>query len=231
VADRQTRVLGGNGSSVQAFTLDPGLLQYVQSVFVEVDNSAGADIQPTLTIQTNNAVTMAKKQQGRSIPAGDSGSATWALRLDDEVDTAHGSGLVDQAFIGVGWNSTVGEEVSIALPRLIVSRDGNPSNAETLGAFTWRLIAGEVGSMAFVWFGAGSLAVAVVKFYIVRLSTGTRAIYQGTGTTAASGVVSALTLDTKLSGTALLDISTPAQPKVTATDVYAVTSYVAAIPV
>jgi hypothetical protein len=94
VADRQTRVLGGNGTSVQAFTLDPGLLQYVQSVFVTVDNSGGGDIQPTLTVQTNNAVPIAKKQQGRSIAAGDSGSATWALRLDDEtVATPSGGGI------------------------------------------------------------------------------------------------------------------------------------------
>lgn len=87
MANRLTRVIGGNGTQTQSFVLDPGLFQYVQSVLVEIDNTAGPDVQPTLTVETNNGVALADKQQGRSIPAGDTGRATWALRLDDEKRT------------------------------------------------------------------------------------------------------------------------------------------------
>jgi hypothetical protein len=84
LASRQTRVIDGDGTATQSVTLYPGLLQYVQAVLVEVDNGAGPAIKPTLTVATNNGQALAKQQQGRSIPAGDTGSATWALRLADE---------------------------------------------------------------------------------------------------------------------------------------------------
>jgi hypothetical protein len=84
MADRQTKIIGGNGTNELAFVLDPGLFQYVQSVLVEVDNGAGPDIRPTLSVQTVNGVPIADKQQGAAIPAGDTGRATWALRLTDE---------------------------------------------------------------------------------------------------------------------------------------------------
>lgn len=74
----------GNGTDTQQFELAPGLLQYVQSVYVEIDNSAGSDARPTLTLSEQSGVVIAKKRQSESIPAGGTGSGTWALRLDDK---------------------------------------------------------------------------------------------------------------------------------------------------
>jgi hypothetical protein len=84
VADRQTKIIGGDGTQALAFTLDPGLFQYVQSVLVEVDTSGSGDVQPTLSVQTVNGVPIADKQQGLAIDGGGAGRATWALRLTDE---------------------------------------------------------------------------------------------------------------------------------------------------
>jgi hypothetical protein len=86
VADRQTRVLGGNLTRTQSFELAPGILQYVQSVLIEVDTTASPDTTPLLTVKTQDGVPVADKAQGRAMTGGATGRATWALRLDDEVE-------------------------------------------------------------------------------------------------------------------------------------------------
>lgn len=83
MANPQT-VIRGNNDSTAEFQLAPGVFQYIQSVHVVIDNTAGADVRPTLTVETQDGVVMAAKRQGETLPAGDTGSATWALRLDDE---------------------------------------------------------------------------------------------------------------------------------------------------
>jgi hypothetical protein len=85
MADPRTINQPGNGTATQQFELAPGLLQYVQAVYVDVDNSGGTATSPTLTVSEQSGVVIAKKQQGKTIDAGVTGSATWALRLDDEV--------------------------------------------------------------------------------------------------------------------------------------------------
>jgi len=82
--DRQTRVIGGEGGSTMSYRLPAGLFQYVESVYVELDTSGASDARPELAIATDNGVVMARKRQGEDVLGGDTGSATWALRLDDE---------------------------------------------------------------------------------------------------------------------------------------------------
>lgn len=85
MASRQTFVKGGDGSSTLEYALAPGVFQYIQSILVVVDNTAGPDVNPILTVQTVNGTPIADKTQGTAIPAGDTGRATWALRLTDET--------------------------------------------------------------------------------------------------------------------------------------------------
>lgn len=83
---RQTRVIGGNLTRTQSFELAPGILQYVQSVSVEIDTTASGDTTPLLTVKTQDGVPIADKAQGRAMTGGATGRATWALRLDDETE-------------------------------------------------------------------------------------------------------------------------------------------------
>ncbi len=88
MSEPRTINLPGSGVDTQSYKLAPGLLQYVESVYVEVDNSAGGDARPTLTVSEQSGVVIAKKRQGEAIASGDTGSATWALRLTDEQAAA-----------------------------------------------------------------------------------------------------------------------------------------------
>jgi hypothetical protein len=81
-------VLGGNGTRTQTFELAPGILQYVQSVLIEVDTTASPDTTPLLTVQTQDGVPIVDVEQGRSLTAGGAGRASWGLGLDAEGETA-----------------------------------------------------------------------------------------------------------------------------------------------
>lgn len=100
MADPQTRQIGGDGTGTLTYPLAPGVFQYIQSVLIEVDNGAGPDTRPVLSVQTHDGVAVADKTQGSVIPAGDTGRATWALRLTDE--TAGGGG----GFVPTDTNSS-----------------------------------------------------------------------------------------------------------------------------
>jgi len=81
-------------SAVESYTLAPGLAQFVESVYVEIDNTAGGDAQPLVTLSDQSGVVIAKKRQGGTIAGGDTGSSTWALRLADETTQAANATVV-----------------------------------------------------------------------------------------------------------------------------------------
>lgn len=80
----RTIVLPGSGAQTASYVLPPGLLQYVQSVLVEVDATAAGDVRPTLRVKEQTGVVIATKRPPEPIPSGDTGTATWALRLVDD---------------------------------------------------------------------------------------------------------------------------------------------------
>lgn len=59
----------------------------VESVVADVDATGGAS-RPVLRVRDKSGAVIATKRQGDTIPAGQTGSATWALRLDDEQAAA-----------------------------------------------------------------------------------------------------------------------------------------------
>src|SRR4051794_33579593 len=91
MANPRTINLPGSLADTQQYELAPGLAQYVQSVRVVVDNTAGAEATPTISISEQSGVVIADVPQNGVLPAGEAdGAATWALRLTD--DAARSSG-------------------------------------------------------------------------------------------------------------------------------------------
>lgn len=90
MAEPRTIVVGsGNLGASASFEVPAGVRFDVEAVYVEVDASGGGATTAELTVSEQSGEVIAKKQQGRTISG--VGSATWALRLDDE-DTATPSG-------------------------------------------------------------------------------------------------------------------------------------------
>lgn len=63
------------------YSLPPGLAQFVQSVYAEVDTSGSGDTTPSLSISEQAGVPIAVIPQDTTLDGGSSGRATWALRL------------------------------------------------------------------------------------------------------------------------------------------------------
>jgi len=85
----RTIVVPGNGTQQASFTLPPGVVLGLESVVASV-SAVGADARPELSISEQSGVVIATKRQSEAIPAGDNGTATWALRLGDEAAAAPG---------------------------------------------------------------------------------------------------------------------------------------------
>lgn len=83
----------------QTYQLAPGIAQYVESVSVVIDNSAGADTTPSLTITDPPNSVIGVVPQRSVIPGGDTGRALWALRLADDGGGGGGSFTPTQEFL------------------------------------------------------------------------------------------------------------------------------------
>lgn len=72
-------------AQTQTYTLDPTVQFDLEAVYVELDTSgAGGPVTAELVIAEQSGVVIAKKRQSQTVDAGGAGTATWALRLDDE---------------------------------------------------------------------------------------------------------------------------------------------------
>jgi hypothetical protein len=81
VAGRTVEVALGDPGPSATFPIPADLVPFVDSVYAEIDNSGGSDATPTLEIRGPNGDTVAAIPQDDVVPGGDTGRATWALRL------------------------------------------------------------------------------------------------------------------------------------------------------
>lgn len=72
------------GSSL-SFALPPGVSISVESVLAAIDTSAALATTALLEIADSSGAVIARKRQSEAVDAGGTGSATWALRLDDKA--------------------------------------------------------------------------------------------------------------------------------------------------
>jgi hypothetical protein len=96
------RVPGTNTTTI-SYTI-PGAGLDVETVRVGIDASlAGSAVTATVTITDQSGVVIATKPQNATIPSGATGSATWALRLDDDTTgTAGGGGIAFDTYPQAG---------------------------------------------------------------------------------------------------------------------------------
>lgn len=97
----------GDGTNVATYTIGQSQRLSVESVVAEIDNTGGGDTIAKLIVRDPSGRVIATKTQGDTIPSGDTGSATFALRLDDSQAGAirykrlNTGGWLDVAVTGV----------------------------------------------------------------------------------------------------------------------------------
>jgi hypothetical protein len=105
--DVYSNIVNNNDASV-TFTVPGDVILAVESVAATVDNAAGGNAATlTLTITDSAGEVIAKIPQASTIPVGDTGTATWALRLSGDRTTATSAGPIETfslnaVSIGVG---------------------------------------------------------------------------------------------------------------------------------
>jgi hypothetical protein len=222
-SEPRTIVLAGNGSNVASYKLAPGVLQYVQSVLVEVDATGAGSVRPTLRVQEQSGVVIATKRQGQAIPAGDTGTATWALRLTDETIIAPGWQL---NFVNQGPPAPTGEVVFATGVSPQYGAIG-PSSVVTLCP-TWTVTAND----RFVCFvqndDTSPIFAQLYRLYIQRLDVAAFAAYSGNAISVPGSSTGFLDVTTLEAGAPLLNIANPTLPKMVATGIYAFTLTVVA---
>ncbi len=89
-ADVNSNLVSGNNTQSLTFTMPGGVAMKVLSVVATINNGAATAVTPELTIRDQSGVVIAARKQSSTIPAGDTGTATWALRLDDDSAASGG---------------------------------------------------------------------------------------------------------------------------------------------
>lgn len=79
-----SNLVQGLGTNSVTFTMPGNVGLAVESVLATINNTAGGVTTAKLTIRDQSGEVIATKPQRDTIPAGDTGTATWALRLGDD---------------------------------------------------------------------------------------------------------------------------------------------------
>lgn len=126
--DAGSNIVRGNGTSSLTFDIPNTPSVVVQSVVATVNNTAGGATTATLTVRDQSGQVIARKRQSETIDAGASGTATFALRLDDD---GTGTGVVLQSA------SYSGSRVNIASGALgLIPWDSFDAGADLLNIST-----------------------------------------------------------------------------------------------
>jgi hypothetical protein len=214
----RTIVVAGNGTQAASYTLPPGIFQYVQSVLVQVDATAAPAVRPTLSIAEQSGVVIATKRQGEAIPAGDTGSATWALRLtDDPGITRYWNAQFD------GNGSGGFDHLRLVQLGPIPPGDIWPPTAQLTITGTWTFPAAAHIQVGVQHNGVGSYQAALQIINVQRLDVLQREVLRGFSIAAPQSPVTPLPINTHLFGANLIDFTVPTNCNIITAGTYALT--------
>lgn len=101
--DAYSNLVQGTGTNSVTFRMPGNVPLAVESVVATVDNAAGGATKAKLTVKDSAGVVIATSTQADRIPAGDTGTATFALRLADRG----GAAAVEGRHAGYYWSNDV----------------------------------------------------------------------------------------------------------------------------
>ncbi len=194
----------------------------VETVVAEIDANGGDAPRPTLRVRDKSGAVIATKRQGESVPAGDTGSATWALRLDDNVAPVYTSAeFVFAADDGI----TIKGEACALYFGPAPGENGAAGNVTPTLPFL-----GAIGDEIHLGVNVnlpGFLAGFLTRACVLNTTTGQSEVLSG-NTVFVNGPGSALfTWDLHDSGAVLLDRTNPARPTLLVAGAYVIAGNVA----
>jgi len=216
-SEPRTIVLAGDGTSVASYRLAPGVLQYVQSVLAEVDASGAGPVRPTLRVSEQSGVVIATKRQGQPIPSGDTGTATWALRLTDEEPRPGPTADCVLSYAGAAPDTPLVFGTVTGDPNASIDRPYTPLS------LTWKFTAGKPISALVSNLEGYDIVGQISRAVICDLATGAFQIIVGNNVPVPANGSAVLDWTFQTSGAALLNLANPVQPTVFVTGIYAIT--------
>lgn len=211
----RTIIVPGDGTATLQYVLPKIVGFEVQSVYAEIDATAG-NSQPTLTVYDQAGVVIARKRQSESIDVAAPGSATWALRLADSGAPSH------------TWTAQFTHAGTAAFDNLVLQSEAltpgspgvGPASFITLSG-TWTFAAGAQIQVGVFHNAPGALTASLPYVDVQRLDVIARERLVGNPAPAPQFPVLPLPINTHLFGAALLDVTNPTNVKVVAAGTYA----------
>lgn len=218
--DAYSNIVQGTGTATATFVMPGTVPLAVSSVVATVDNTAGGDTRATLVIRDQAGEVIATKRQGAVIPAGDTGTATWALRLDDELALP-----VRQAVVFDFVSTAVAPHDGQAIATVFGYTRDTP-HYESQFSLTLPLIAaiGTVIEISYSNNGPGTAIISFPNIVLTNLTTGQTEGISSASLPVPSGTFDFVSWDAHISGAALLDRTFPKSPNFAVGGNYVITA-------
>lgn len=152
-ADVNSNLTTGTGTESVVYTVPGNVAVKVESVVATITNGSASAVTPEVTIRDQSGVVIARKAQRTTIPAGDSGTATFALRLDDDEATTAPATTMADLILATGpaafW------KLNEVTGNIAADSSGNSHHMTSVGYTTfpptWGQAAGPPGETSALW--------------------------------------------------------------------------------
>jgi hypothetical protein len=142
--DVNSNLTTGTGTESATYTVPGNVPVKVESVVATITNGSASAVTPEVTIRDQSGVVIARKAQRVTIPAGDTGTATFALRLDD-----------DEAAAVAGQTYTATVEMHACLVHYWPADESSGNLVDRKGSWTLAPVTAVVSGTTYPVYGAG----------------------------------------------------------------------------
>jgi hypothetical protein len=227
--DVRTVRIPGNGTGTISYELPPGITFDLQTVLAEIDATGAGDTRATVTLLEQAGTAIASVPQSRVIPGGDTGRATWALRLADDG----GSGT---AVVAPSWRAALILENGTAQVMGVVASVTDNVNTLAFGLGRTPLVAvWKLGVGATVEANVVNLDTVAHKYSmgpvnVQETATGAQETLRGNTITVAGSNVGSFSFGPRTFGAVLLNLANPLIPTIVNAGTYAITAQIGRTP-
>lgn len=221
----RTIIVPTNGTGSVSFTLPPGITLDLQSAFAVIDATGAGATTAELTISDQSGVVIAKKRQSETVDAGVTGSATWALRLDDKAAATPASALIVPS-----WEVSLILENGQAQVMGVSATVADGANVFPFGfgkvalVTTWKLGVGATVEANVINTDTVAHKYAMGPVNVQETATGQQETLRGNTITVPPSNIGSFSFGPRTFGAVLLNLANPLIPTIVNAGNYAITA-------